>query len=337
MSVNAGDGDLDGDSGRQQDDLGHVSERAGEHDGHHHDHGLRGHGSALAGSARHRRPLAIAFSLTAAFMLVEFTVGLTTGSLALLADAAHMGTDVVGLGLALAAAILASRPPTAARTYGLYRIEVLAALANGALLFLVAGGVLIEAIGRFAEPPDIPGVPLLITAVAGLAINLVSAWLLSVGKNESIGVRGAYLEVIADAAGSIAVIIGAVIILTTGWTAVDPILAVLLGVVILPRTVALIRQAVRILLEVAPKGIDVPALHRELCALPGVAAVHDLHVWTITEGLNAASGHVVLEPGAGHATVLTSVRTRLRENYGIEHATIQCEPCDFDDEEAGVC
>lgn len=284
------------------------------------------HGHAGSAAARHRRPLVIAFALTAAFAVVEFVVGLTTGSLALISDAAHMGTDVIALGMSIAAISLAARPAAKARTYGSYRLEVLAALANGVLLFGVAGVVIVEAVRRFAEPPAVPGAPLLITAIIGLAVNLVSLRLLSAGAKESITLRGASLEVLGDALGSIGVILAAIVLLTTGWAWADPIVGVLIGLLILPRTWSLTRQALGILMESAPAHVDLAAVERDVRAVPGVLALHDLHVWTITSGMESATGHIVVAPDADYREALAGVLAVLREDHGIDHATIQCEP-----------
>lgn len=279
----------------------------------------------------------LAFVLTASYMVVEFAVGLWTNSLALISDAAHMGTDVLGLGMALAAITLAARPRTPRRTFGLRRLEVLAALANGVLLFAVAGFVIVEAVRRFAEPPEIPGVPLIVTAVIGLVVNLVSMRLLVAGQGESLNVRGAYLEVMADMIGSIGVIVSAVIILTTGWGYADPIMGVAIGLFILPRTWRLMRRALAILIEAAPEGVDVGAVETDLLAVAGVAEVHDLHVWTITSGEDAASAHLTLRPDAAATDVLRGVRRVLHERHGIDHITMQCEPADFAATERGLC
>ncbi|ROS23389.1 cobalt-zinc-cadmium efflux system protein [Rathayibacter sp. PhB127] len=284
------------------------------------------HGHAGSAAARHRRPLVIAFALTAAFAVVEFVVGLTTGSLALISDAAHMGTDVIALGMSIAAISLAARPAAKARTYGSYRLEVLAALANGVLLFGVAGFVIVEAVRRFAEPPAVPGAPLLITAIIGLAVNLVSLRLLSAGAKESITLRGASLEVLGDALGSIGVILAAIVLLTTGCAWADPIVGVLIGLLILPRTWSLTRQALGILMESAPAHVDLAAVERDVRAVPGVLALHDLHVWTITSGMESATGHIVVAPDADYREALAGVLAVLREDHGIDHATIQCEP-----------
>lgn len=294
------------------------------------------HPTAATAGGRHRRPLLIAFALTASYMVVEFVVGFAVNSLALISDAAHMGTDVLGLGMALAAITLAARPATTQRTYGLYRLEVLAALANGVLLFVVAGYVLVEATRRFAEPPEIPGTPLLVVAAVGLAVNLISFRLLMAGAKESLNVRGAYLEVLGDLLGSVGVLVAALILLTTGWPYADPIIGVAIGLFILPRTWKLTRQALRILLEVAPPHLDLAEVQRQVENLPGVAEVHDLHVWTITSGMESASAHIVLEQGARFETVLVSVRTLLHDKYDIDHATIQCEPGSYDESSTPV-
>ncbi|MBU1250506.1 cation diffusion facilitator family transporter [Microcella indica] len=291
-----------------------------------------GHSHApLTAGGRHRRPLIIAFSLTASYMVVEFVVGIAVNSLALISDAAHMATDVIGLGMALAAITLANRPATLQRTFGLYRLEVLAALANGVLLFGVAGYVIVEAIQRFSEPPDVPGVPLLVVSTIGLLINIVSFRLLMAGSRESLNIRGAYLEILADLLGSVGVIAAAVVLLTTGWAYADPIIGVSIGLFILPRTWRLSRQALRILLEVAPPHIDLRDLRAAILSIDGVVDVHDLHVWTVTSGLEAASGHIVVSPEHDYHGVLDEVLIVLRDEYSIDHPTIQCEPMAFEE------
>ncbi len=194
------------------------------------------HTSATSAAGRHRKPLFIAFAITAAYMVVEFVVGFSVNSLALISDAAHMGTDVLGLGMALATITLATRPSTSQRTYGFYRLEVLAALANGILLFSVAGYVLFEAIQRFSDPPEVPGIPLMIVAVIGLIVNFISFRLLMAGSKESLNLKGAYLEVLGDLLGSVGVIVTAIVLVTTGWPYADPIIGVGIGLFILPRT-----------------------------------------------------------------------------------------------------
>lgn len=302
--------------------------------GHGHGHGHGGAAvAAQTAGMRHRRPLLIAFGMTGVFMLVEVATGVITGSLALISDGAHMGTDVLGLGMALAAITLASRPATSQRTYGTYRLEVLAALANGVLLFGVAGYVLFEAYRRISSPPEVPGVPMLVVAVIGLIINLISFKLLSAGAQESLNLRGAYLEVLADMLGSIGVIVAATIIWTTGWTYADPLIGAAIGVFILPRTYRLMAQALRILMEVAPPGVDVDQVRRDMLAIPGVVDVHDVHIWTVTSGMESASGHVVIARAEDLHPVLDRVRALLTDNYGVTHSTIQCEPEDHDEQE----
>ena len=288
-----------------------------------------GHGHAIepaSASGRYVRSLGIALGVGAGFMVLEFVVGFTTGSLALISDAAHMFTDVLGVGMALTAIVLARRSrPTVSRTFGLYRAEVLAALANAVLLFGVAGYVLIEAIGRIGDPPAVPGLPVLLAATAGLVANLVSFAVLRSGAKESLNVRGAYLEVLADLVGSVGVLISGALTLLTGWRYADPIIGVAIGLFVLPRTWTLARRALRILFQHAPHGVDVEAINAELSALPGVADVHDLHIWTLTSGMEVASAHLTLAPPAKQSDVLTEAQNLLSSRYAIEHATLQVE------------
>ncbi|HEX7132673.1 MAG TPA: cation diffusion facilitator family transporter [Iamia sp.] len=298
-----------------------------------HDHG-HAHGPSLArAGARHLRRLTISFAIIAAFFVVEAVAGLLTRSLALLSDAGHMLTDVVGLGMALAAIGLATRFEARRdlgrdrrHTFGLYRLEILAAFVNALLLFGVAGYVLYEAVRRLQEPPDVLGLPMLVVAVLGLAANLVVFALLREGSKESINVEGAYLEVLADTLGSVGVIVAAVLLQAFGWTWVDPVVGAGIGLWILPRTWRLGGQAVRILLQSAPAGFDVARLEDELGALPGVVDVHDLHVWTLTSEMDAASAHLMTTPAADAHEVLDGARALLHEEYGIDHTTFQVEP-----------
>lgn len=287
------------------------------------------HASAISAGGKHKRPLLYAFGLTTVYMVVEALAGVLTGSLALLSDAGHMLTDVAGLGMALAAIQFAQSSRSRSHTYGLYRLEVLASLVNAVLLFAVAGYVLFEAIRRFTEPPEIPGVPLLAVAAVGLVVNLISFRLLQQGSKESLNVRGAFLEVMADALGSAGVIVAGAVLLLTGWPYVDPIIGAVIGLFILPRTWRLGREALRILLEIAPRGIDVAEVERRLAALPGVQRVHDLHVWTLTSGLEAASGHLLLESDSALREVLEAATELLEREFNINHVTLQCEPAGF--------
>jgi cobalt-zinc-cadmium efflux system protein len=288
-----------------------------------HDHGT----SALHAGAGHRARLWWAAGLLAAFMVVETVAALLTGSLALLSDAGHMFTDVLGIAMALAAIHAASRAATdSQRTFGLYRLEVLAALANALLLTGVAIFVLIEAVRRFTDPPAVPAGAMLIVAVGGLLANVVAFLLLRSGAKESINVRGAYLEVIGDLLGSAGVIVAALVIALTGWAYADPIVAVAVALMILPRTFALGRSAVRILVQAAPEHLDVAVVRTRLAAVPGVCDVHDLHVWTLTSGMDVASAHLSLEPHAELGTVLATARDTLHAEFHIDHATLQVEP-----------
>ncbi|MBB4688795.1 cation diffusion facilitator family transporter [Amycolatopsis jiangsuensis] len=292
--------------------------------GHGHGHG---HAAAPASaSGRYVRALLVALLVGAGFMVLEFVVGFTTGSLALVSDAAHMFTDVLGVGMALTAIILARRSgPTFSRTFGMYRAEVLAALANAVLLFGVAGYVVVEAIGRITDPPEVPGLPVLLAAAAGLAANVVSFAVLRSGARESLNVRGAYLEVLSDLIGSFGVLVSGAVTLTTGWRYADPIIGVAIGLFVLPRTWTLARRALRILFQHAPAGVDVSEISTELAALPGVSDVHDLHVWTLTSGMEVASAHLTVTGEDEQTAVLTRAQDLLATRYSINHATLQVE------------
>jgi cobalt-zinc-cadmium efflux system protein len=288
-----------------------------------HDHGTQ----ALHAGARHRGRLWWAAGMLAGFMVVEAVAAVLTGSLALLSDAGHMFTDVLGIAMALAAITAAGRAATDShRTFGLYRLEVLAALANAVLLTAVAIFVLIEAVRRFTDPPSVPAGSMLVVAIGGLVINLIAFALLRSGAQESLNVRGAYLEVVGDLLGSVGVILAAAIIGITGWAYADPIVAVLVALMILPRTFGLGREAVRILVQAAPGHLDLTLVRARLAAVPGVCDVHDLHVWTLTSGMDVASAHLSLEPAAELGTVLATAREALHDDFAIEHATLQVEP-----------
>ncbi|MFD2839956.1 cation diffusion facilitator family transporter [Populibacterium corticicola] len=309
---------------------------AHDHSQHSNDHG-HAHVTALTAGAAHKKPLIIALGLTATFMVVELIVGFSINSLALISDGAHMGTDVIGLTMALVAIALANRKTTSDRTFGFYRIEVLAALANGLLLFGVAGYVVFEAVERFREPTAIPSTPLLVTAVLGLIVNIISFRLLAAGSKESINLKGASLEVLGDLIGSVGVILAAILLYFTGWNWIDPVIGVAVGLFILPRTWVLMRQALRILIEAAPKGLDVDTMRARITQLDGVNQVHDLHVWTITSGLVSASAHVVMDTDARTADVLPRVLKLLEGEYGIDHATVQCEPGSASGSDGSLC
>lgn len=288
--------------------------------------GDHAHANPISAAGRHKRPLVLAFALTAVYMVVEIVAGFAFGSLALVSDAGHMLTDVAGLGMALAAIQVAQSHRSSAATFGLYRLEVLAALVNTVLLFGIAAYVLFEAWRRFQNPPDVPGTGLIVVAAVGLAVNVTSFLLLRRGAAESLNVRGAFLEVLSDMLGSVGVIVAGVVLIFTGWQYIDPIVGVGIGLFILPRAYRLGREALRILLQVAPSDIDVADVQQRLEALPGVARVHDLHVWTLTSGLRVVSGHLDLQPGEDAVPVRQLATTLLAEELGIEHVTLQVEP-----------
>lgn len=290
-----------------------------------------GHGTDVAtgasASGRHVRRLAVALGILVAFLVLEVVVALATGSLALLSDAGHMFTDVLGVGMALAAITAArSSQRSDRRTFGLYRAEVLAALANAVLLFGVAGWVLFESVQRFADPPEVPGLPLMITAAAGLGANLVVFAMLRQGAKESLNVRGAYLEVLADTIGSVGVLLAGLVTLLFGWRYADPIVAIGIGLFVLPRTWSLARQALRILVQAAPAHVDVAAIRNELAELDGVRDVHDVHVWTLTSGMEVGSAHLSVDARCDPAAVLSAARDLLKEGHDLPHFTVQVEP-----------
>lgn len=277
--------------------------------------------------ARHARPLAIAFGLVVSFMVVEFIAGLATGSLALLSDAGHMASDGLGIGMALAAITTANRVrPSGRRTFGLYRLEILAAAANAVLLFVVAVFVLFEALSRLDQPPDIDTGWMLAVAVGGLVINLVSWRLLHSGASESLNLQGAYLEVIADLIGSIGAIAAALLVRYADWPYADPVFAAGIGIFILPRAWKLGLSAVRVLVQAAPAGFDVDGLAADLRSIPGVIDLHDLHVWTLTSEMDVASVHLVTRESTDPHPVLDAATELLQATYGIAHATLQVEP-----------
>lgn len=266
-------------------------------------------------------------------MLAEVVGGFVTGSLALLADAAHMLTDVAGLALALLAIRIGERPASPQRTYGYLRLEILSALVNSVVLLLLTVYILYEAYQRFLEPVEIASTPMLIVASIGLAVNLASMRLLAGGSSDSLNVQGAYFEVLSDMLGSIGVIAASLIVMWTGWTLADPLIGAGIGVFIVPRTWTLMRQAVHILMEGSPAGMDLSAVEQALATLPGVAVVHDLHVWTITSGFDALSGHLVVRDVTAAFDTVRAARALLKERFAIEHVTLQVEDEQFRAEE----
>ncbi|MFC8124384.1 cation diffusion facilitator family transporter [Streptomyces sp. NPDC057302] len=303
-----------------------------------HDHGHAHGGTA---TAAYRGRLRIALSITVTVMVVEIVGGIMADSLALIADATHMATDALGLGMALLAIQFASRPATENRTFGYARAEILAALANCLLLLGVGGYVLYEAIQRFITPAETEGGLTIVFGVIGLVANMISLSLLVRGQKDSLNVRGAFLEVMADALGSLAVIVAAVLILTTGWQAADPIASLVIGLMIVPRTVKLLRETLNVLLESAPKGVDMAEVRSHILDLPGVEDVHDLHAWTITSGMPVLSAHVVVSTetlnAIGNEKMLHELQGCLGDHFDVEHCTFQLEPVGHAEHEAKLC
>ncbi|MFF5637587.1 cation diffusion facilitator family transporter [Streptomyces sp. NPDC012825] len=309
--------------------------------GHDHGHGHGGPPPTGTAGAAYRSRLRIALGITLSVMVVEIVGGVVADSLALIADAAHMATDAVGLAMALLAIHFANRPPSGNRTFGYARAEILAALANCLLLLGVGGYVLFEAIQRFMEPAGTRGGLAIAFAAVGLVANVISLSLLTRGRQESLNVRGAYLEVLADALGSVTVIVASGIILATGWQYADPIASLVIGLMIVPRTVKLLRETLDVLLEAAPKGVDMAEVRAHILALPGVEDVHDLHAWTITSGMPVLSAHVVVDQGAldsvGHEKMLHALQGCLGSHFDVEHCTFQLEPVGHAEHEAKLC
>jgi len=284
-------------------------------------HGGHDQPSAEAASAtgRHRSRLVWALTLTLVYMVAEVIGGILTGSLALLSDAAHMLTDAGGLALSLFAIQFAERPATPETTYGYLRAEILSALINAVVLLLLTFYILYEAYQRFITPPEILPGPMLAVAVVGLIVNFVSMRLLKSGASESLNVQGAYFEVLSDMLGSLGVIIAAVVVIWTGWPLADPLVAAGIALFIVPRTWRLLSKAVHILLE------DLNLLERTLREIPGVVDAHDLHVWTITSGLDSMSGHLVVSNMADAPRVLRSARQVMKDRFSLQHVTVQIE------------
>ena len=301
-----------------------------------HDHAAA-HGTATGG---HRRRLALVLALTGGVFVLEVVGALLSGSLALLADAGHMATDALGIGLALGAVTLAQRPARGRRTYGWQRMEVLAAVGNGLLLLAVGGYVVVEAVRRIGDPPDIHSGWMLAIATAGLVANVVSLAVLHAGQGESLNTRGAYLEVLGDTLGSVAVIAAAAVIATTGWTAADVMASLAVGCLVLPRAWTLLREALDVLLETAPRGVDLTEVRAHVLSVDGVLDVHDLHAWTITSGLPVLSAHVVVADAVlaeGHGgRVLDALCTCLGDHFDLAHCTFQLESPGHRGHEAAV-
>jgi cobalt-zinc-cadmium efflux system protein len=280
------------------------------------------HGSP---AAQHRSRLIVVLALTVAVFVVELIGAAVANSLALLADAGHVLTDISGIALALAAIWFAQRPASSNRTFGYMRAEILAAVANAGLLLAVGALVLYEGIRRLSEPPQIVPEAMLAFGVVGLIANGASVLLLRNAQRESLNMRGAYLEVLGDLSGSAAVILAAVVIAWTGWTWVDVAASIFIALLIMPRTLSLLRDATNVLMESTPKGVDIDHVRQHILDAPGVVDCHDLHAWTITSGMNVVSAHVVLEKGADAARALAELSDCLADDFDIEHSTFQIE------------
>ncbi|QCQ92485.1 cation diffusion facilitator family transporter [Rhodococcus sp. SGAir0479] len=292
--------------------------------GHGHSHGNVA-GSGAGPSGARIRKMVIALAILVGFLALEAAVAVAIGSLALLADAGHMLTDVVGMSMGLAALLLAKQgSKAAARTFGWHRAEVLTAMANAVLLLGVAAFVMYEAIGRIGDAPEIPGIPLMATAVAGLAANVVVMLMLRGDAKDSIAVRGAYLEVLADAVGSVGVLLAGAALVLFDWTYADVVVGVLISLWVVPRALKLAGSALRILTQASPANVDVDAVRTDLLAVPEVSDVHDLHVWTLTTGMDVATVHLTTESDSQR--VLAAAKTVL-DAHGLGHATVQVESC----------
>ncbi|HTI33622.1 MAG TPA: cation diffusion facilitator family transporter [Miltoncostaea sp.] len=291
--------------------------------GHGHDHGhAHGHGPDRSADAR---ALGWVLGLTAGFAVAEVVGGLVADSLALLADAAHMVSDVASLALALVAIWLARRPASARMSFGLRRAEILAALANGVGLIAVAIWIWVEAVGRLSSPVEVEGGTTLVIGLAGLVVNAAGAAILWRSGGSSLNVRAALFHVVGDLLGSIGVVVSAVLVLTLGWTRADPVIAILIGVLIVISSWRILRESVEVLLEGTPAGIDAEAVGRRMAAMEGVTEVHDLHIWTITSGFPALSAHVLVGQGEDCHARRRELAAMLDHDFGIGHSTLQVE------------
>ena len=283
------------------------------------------HNHIISKKNNNERALILALILTATFLIAEVVGGIITGSLALLSDAAHMLTDVTALGISLVAIWIGKRPSDASRTFGYYRFEILAATFNTILLFMVAIYILYEAYQRLNHPTDIHSIGMLVIASIGLVINLLSMRLLTIGKDKSLNIKSAYLEVWSDMLGSLGVIIGALIIRFFGWTWIDSVIAILIGLWVLPRTWILLKESINILLEGVPDGINLKKLESAMQKIEGILNIHELHVWAISSDKISLTAHIVIDPSYDCEQVLPELRKLLAEQFGISHTTLQHE------------
>ncbi len=293
---------------------------------HHHGHGHH-HGHAHEHAAGNRKGLTIALIITGGIMILEFVGGLLTNSLALLSDSAHMLSDTAAIALSLAAFWFAARPPSANKSYGYYRFEILAALFNGLTLFVMAGFIVFEAYERFIDPPEVAGGTMMVIALVGLAANLISAWSL-MRKSDikgNINVRSAYLHILGDALGSVGAILAGLLMLLFDWYIADPIISVIVALLILRSAWQVVNHTIHILMEGTPAAIDAREVEETLLAIRGVKDLHDLHIWTITSGLDSLSCHLIIEDDQDCQVVLQEAIRRIEERFRIQHTTIQIE------------
>ncbi len=291
--------------------------------GHHH----HGHGHSHGGHANRRR-LSVVLVLAAVYMVAEAVGGYMAGSLALLADAGHMLSDVGALALSLFAVWIAHRPATPQRTYGYHRTEILAALANGATLIAISLFIFVEAFHRLRQPQPVQGALVMWIAVGGLAVNLVGMWVLHGGRGDNLNIRGAWLHMLTDALGSVGAIAGGALVWAFGWYWADPAVSVLIGLLVIYASWGLLRESVSVLLEGTPSHIDLHEVRAAMVQVDGVEAVHDLHVWTITSGMEAMSGHVIVGDSR-RDDILAELHRLLHDRFGLHHLTIQLEPRGF--------
>jgi cobalt-zinc-cadmium efflux system protein len=298
-----------------------------------HDHGHARHHSGSG----HRKAITAAFFITAGFMVVEAVGGLLTGSMALLSDSMHMLTDAAALGVSFFASRLSALKPDSARTYGYRRAEVVAALGNAMLLWLLSGYMLREVYARFYNPVRVLSGPMLIIAVIGLLANVVCAYILHAHSDENINIRGAFLHVMSDMAGSVAAIAAGVIIYFTGWYRADTIVSLLIIALILISSTRLLTEAFHILMEGAPKGLSLKSLEKELRAIDGVSDVHELHAWSLSSGFNAVSAHLVVKDAARQQAALKAATCVVTENFGIRHSVFQVESGPIENSSCDIC
>lgn len=291
--------------------------------GHGHGHGDRPDRRALS------RSLGVALLLSASYLVAEVVGGILSGSLALLADAGHMLSDVASLALAMWAMRMAQRPPDRHRTFGYHRSEILAALANGATLVAVSGYILVEALHRLQQPEPVDGPLMLGIAAGGLGVNLVSLWVMHEGRAENLNVRGAWLHVLTDALGSVQALVAGVLIWQLGWTWTDPVASILIALLVVHSAWVLLKESVGILMEGSPAHLDIDVVREALLAVPGVVGLHDLHAWTIGSGFPALTAHVVHDGSRGPSELLREIRDLLHDRFDLEHTTVQVEPEGF--------